>query len=166
MVCGDLHRRKNWRLSVCDVGCHQRVPVQLARNRGGVQNRRGRQCNRRSSSQNHQEIRSVPIMVRVGRRLNLFAIFFSLMLTHCSRCLCRAFALLAITFVALAFLSSFLGDSGLSIVLLHLWKPRFGFDKVNVSLFCSSIFGAISGTFFRKLVSLGTSAHKFRSIYT
>jgi len=31
------------------------------------------------------------------------------------------------------------------LFLLHLWKPRFGFDKVNVSLFCSSIFGAISG---------------------
>jgi len=31
------------------------------------------------------------------------------------------------------------------LFLLHLWKPRFGFNKINVSLFCAGIHGAISG---------------------
>ncbi|PLW26186.1 hypothetical protein PCANC_21232 [Puccinia coronata f. sp. avenae] len=29
--------------------------------------------------------------------------------------------------------------------LIHLWKPRYGFDKINVSLFCCSINGSIGG---------------------
>lgn len=30
-------------------------------------------------------------------------------------------------------------------VLLHFWKPKVGFNKVNVSLFCSSLFHAVGG---------------------
>ncbi|KAA1097772.1 hypothetical protein PGT21_019321 [Puccinia graminis f. sp. tritici] len=29
--------------------------------------------------------------------------------------------------------------------LLHRWKPHYGFNKVNISLFCSGFFGAIGG---------------------